>query len=123
MSQEHNEVRTPSDLVSFAKTVVGTCSPSEARQRLEKDRAAVLLDVREAAEHEKSHVPGALNIPRGVIEWKIANVSHDPAKPILVHCATGGRAVLAAKSLSDIGYTNVIAIDGSYADIENSFTK
>ena len=80
---------------------------------------AVLLDVREDDEFKAGHVPGAVNIPRGLLEFNIwkhfgypAHV--DMARKIYVQCKTGGRATLATKQLQDIGFTNVIAVIMSF---------
>lgn len=76
---------------------------------------ALLLDVREESEFQTGHVPGAVNIPRGLIEFRIwrqlgypANV--DTKRKIFVQCMTGGRATLATKQLNDIGFTNAVAV-------------
>jgi len=75
---------------------------------------AVLLDVREEGEFKAGHVPGAINIPRGLLEFRIWKQLGYPARvetgrKIYVQCQTGGRATLATKQLQDIGFTNVIA--------------
>ena len=76
---------------------------------------ALLLDVREDQEFKAGHVPGAVNIPRGVLEFRLwkqlgfpSNV--DMSRKIYVQCQTGGRATLATKQLQDIGFTNAIAV-------------
>ncbi len=76
---------------------------------------ALLLDVREEGEFKAGHVPEAVNVPRGLLEFRIwkqlgfpSNV--DMSRKIYVQCQTGGRATLAAKQLQDIGFTNVIAV-------------
>ena len=76
---------------------------------------ALLLDVREESEFKAGHVPGTVNVPRGLLEFRIwkqlgfpSNV--DMSRKIYVQCQTGGRATLAAKQLQDIGFTNVIAV-------------
>jgi rhodanese-related sulfurtransferase len=76
---------------------------------------AVLLDVREEDEFKEGHVPGAVNIPRGLLEFRIWKhfgypAQVDMARKIYVQCQTGGRATLATKQLQDIGFTNVIAV-------------
>ena len=76
---------------------------------------AVLLDVREDEEIKAGHVPGAVNIPRGLLEFRIWKHFGYPAqvdmtRRIYVQCQTGGRATLATKQLQDIGFTNVIAV-------------
>jgi rhodanese-related sulfurtransferase len=78
-------------------------------------KGALLLDVREEDEFKAGHVPGAVNIPRGLLEhgiWKQlgypANV--DTGRKIYVQCGSGSRATLATKQLKDIGFTNAIAV-------------
>lgn len=75
----------------------------------------LLLDVREDAEFKVGHVPGAVNIPRGLLEFHIWKQLGFPSKvdmsrKIYVQCQTGGRATLSAKQLQDIGFTNVTAV-------------
>jgi len=75
----------------------------------------VLLDVREDDEFKSGHVPGAMNIPRGLLEFRIWRALGYPAvvdtgRRIYVQCRTGGRATLAAKHLQDIGFTNVVEV-------------
>ena len=83
---------------------------------------AVVIDVREPSEFETGHIPGAINIPRGVLEFQVdahpavANVS-DPAlshkeRPIVVVCRTGGRAALSAVNLQRLGFADVRSIAG-----------
>ena len=76
---------------------------------------ALLLDVREEGEFKAAHVPGAANIPRGLLKFRIWKQLGFPSKvdmnrKIYVQCQTGGRATLATKQLQDIGFTNVIAV-------------
>lgn len=110
-------LKPAAELVAAARAHVETCSPHEAARRLAADGACMILDVREPGEHEKASIDGAVNIPRGVLEFKISQVCDDPDRPILVHCATGGRAVLAAKALSELGYRQVAVIDASFDDV------
>ena len=82
---------------------------------------AVLLDVREEDEFKAGHVPGAVNIPRGLLEFRIWKhfgfpTQVDMTRKIYVQCQTGGRATLATKQLQDIGFTNVIAVIMNFED-------
>lgn len=82
----------------------------------------ILIDVREPAEFDTGHIAGAINIPRGVLEFQVdahpavANVgdlalSHKDRQVVLV-CRTGGRAALAALNLQLMGFKNVSSIAG-----------
>ncbi len=88
---------------------------------VKKPGGALLLDVREAHEFAAGHVPGAVNIPRGVLEFRIRRTLSYPAivdtgRRIYVQCQSGGRATLAAQQLKAIGFTNVTAVIMDFAD-------
>jgi rhodanese-related sulfurtransferase len=94
---------------------VKTADMSGYLAAVKKPNGAVLLDVREDDEFKGGHVPGAVHIPRGLLEFRIWKLLGYPAqvdmdRKIYVQCMTGGRATLAAKQLQDIGFTNVIAV-------------
>jgi rhodanese-related sulfurtransferase len=76
---------------------------------------ALLLDVREEDEFKTGHIPGTVNIPRGLLEfriWKLVGFPGqvDTSRKIYVQCRTGGRATLATRQLKDIGFTNATAV-------------
>lgn len=110
---------TASDLVAEARASIRELTPAD----LDAQRGdAVVIDVREPAEFETGHIPGSINIPRGVLEFQVdahpavANVS-DPAlshkeRPVVVVCRTGGRAALSALSLQRLGFADVRSIAG-----------
>jgi rhodanese-related sulfurtransferase len=82
---------------------------------------ALLIDVREETEVKTGHVPGTINISRGILEFRIWKELGYPGKvemnrKIYVQCRGGGRATLAAKQLKDIGFTNVTAVVMELAD-------
>ena len=77
--------------------------------------SALIVDVREPEEYAAGFVPGAVNVPRGLLEFTIwEHVGFpdklDMNKPLFLYCKTGGRCTLAAKSLQDLGFTNVTAV-------------
>lgn len=87
-----------------------------------REAGAALIDVREPAEYATGHIEGAINIPRGVLEFEVQatpaldNVT-DPAlalrdRPIVLYCRSGGRAALAADSLQQMGFTRVVSLAG-----------
>ena len=107
------------DLVAAARQRIREVAPAEFHTVPDD---AVVIDVREPAEFEAGHLPGAINIPRGVLEFQVdahaavANVS-DPAlshkeRPIVVVCRTGGRAALSAVNLQRLGFADVRSIAG-----------
>jgi molybdopterin/thiamine biosynthesis adenylyltransferase/rhodanese-related sulfurtransferase len=77
-------------------------------------RATHVIDVREADEHAQGAIPGATWIPRGFLESKIERAVGDRAAPIVVYCAAGNRSLFAARSLAELGYTNVRSLAGGF---------
>ena len=102
---------TPQQLVAEAKAQIREVDVAEAAQMLNKGQ--LCLDVREVGEFEIEHLMDAINIPRGVLEFRIGEnpLFADKSKSILVYCKTGGRSALAAFNLQRLGYT-VLSIAG-----------
>jgi rhodanese-related sulfurtransferase len=102
------------ELVQNARKQVTEVSPEQARQRIEN--GAVPLDVREAEELAEGHIPDATHIPRGLLEFQAGDheALSSPDTPICVYCMAGGRAALAAQTLKQLGYTNVVSIQGGF---------
>jgi len=105
-------------MLAEAEAEVPRISPDEAKQLV--GRADVLfLDVREPAEVAASgKVPGAVAIPRGLVEFRAdpASALHDAAfdrsKTVVAYCASGGRSALVGKTLKDMGYSHVRNLGG-----------
>ncbi len=105
---------TTHQLVAMAKAVVPEVTVQQAKANIDKGVYKVILDVREPKEYRAGHVPGAINIPRGLLEFKVAAKIPDKSTPILVYCKTGGRGALAGQTLMKLGYKNVANMDGGW---------
>lgn len=92
------------ELVENARREVNEVDPSEVMARLAE---VVLVDIREPDEHFDGVIPGALLLPRGLIERDIASLAPDPTRRVVVYCESGWRSVLAARTLTDLGYDAV----------------
>lgn len=107
--------QTAHDLVMAARAHIRECTPQQAAEQLAAGQRLV-LDVREPDEYAAGHLPGAVNIPRGVLEFRL---SADPAlanaaQPLLVYCKSGGRSALAARVLQEMGYQQVLSVAGGF---------
>lgn len=107
--------------VQAAQKQVKTIGMEEYRKVVENPGKTLIVDVREPQEYAAGHVPGAINIPRGVVEFKIWNHVGYPAntqmdQPIVLQCQSGNRASLAAQSLADLGFTRITAVVMSLDD-------
>ena len=99
------------DLVSQARAQIEEILPGDLEPRLAE---VVVIDVRETGEYDQGAIPGALLVPRGLLERDIAGVVTDPNQPVVVYCAGGGRSALAALSLNEMGYENVSSLAGGF---------
>jgi molybdopterin/thiamine biosynthesis adenylyltransferase/rhodanese-related sulfurtransferase len=75
---------------------------------------ALFLDVREADEYAQGAIPGAMHLPRGFLEVQIEGRLPDKFRQVVVYCAGGTRSAFAAKSLQDLGYTDVVSMAGGF---------
>ena len=107
-------MKTAHDLVAAAKTRVQEISVASADQAIRD--ADVLVDVREADEFAAGHLPGAVHISRGMLEFKFSGAPALQPRDIkiVLYCKTSGRAALAAVALHDMGYLNVQSIAGGF---------
>ena len=108
-------VLSTQDFVAAAKAVIQECNVQEAAEHLQQ--GALALDVREPQEFMQGHLPDAVLMPRGVLEFRVGdhpalkNKEHE----ILVYCQAGGRGGLATQTLQQMGYTRVINIIGGFS--------
>ena len=108
---------TAKDLLTAANAEVPRISTDDARKMIAD--GALLLDVRDAPERAATgRAAGSHHIPRGILEFRADTTvpSHDPElrpeRPVILHCASGGRAALAGKLLKDMGYSQVFNLGG-----------
>src|SRR5436190_17704676 len=101
-------------IMEEARRLVPEVSVQDVRGRLDKSDRATLLDVREKEEYREGHLDGAISLPRGFLEMRVEEAVSDKATPIIAYCAGGTRSLLAAKQLKDMGYQNVISMNGGY---------
>jgi rhodanese-related sulfurtransferase len=105
---------TAMDLVAQAKRRIKEVNPAEAGALLGQ---APALDVREPGEYAQGCLPGAVNIPRGVLEFQIGNhpaFQNRQDAAVLVYCLSGGRSALAVEALHKLGYEQAVSLAGGY---------
>ncbi len=118
--------RTVQDLVIEARSRIQEIAPDQ----LAAQDDCVLIDVREPAEYVQGHLPGAINLPRGVLEFQIhahpamACTSSEALavadRELVLYCLTGGRSALAADSLQALGFTRVRSLAGGLTAWRNA---
>lgn len=104
------------ELVSQAKQRIREIAPQELDGATA--RGAVVVDVREPAEYAAGHLPHAINLPRGILEFHIyahpaiVDAATPHAVPLVLYCLTGGRSALAADTLQRLGFEQVSSLSG-----------
>jgi rhodanese-related sulfurtransferase len=101
-------------LVEDARRRVRELSIDEVKQRLEGREKFRLIDVREAEEYARGHLPGAESLCKGILERDIEERVPDLAAPLVLYCGGGYRSALAADNLRKMGYKNVASMWGGW---------
>ena len=101
------------DLLITTKAAIREVTTSEADE-LRRAPGAIALDVRETDEYEQGALPGALHISRGTLETSIEMQVPDRDTKLVVYCAGGTRSAFAAKTLEELGYTDVVSVVGGF---------
>lgn len=108
-------------MLAEANAVIETVSVPDLAYHLE-DGGALLVDVRDQAERERDGaIPDSVHVSRGLLEFKadpespLYNDALRPDRRIILYCGSGGRSALAAKTLHDMGYSDVASLAGGYA--------
>ena len=111
-------MKTVQSMLDEANAAVPRITPDEAKKLVGKSDV-LFLDVREPPEVAASgKVPGAVPVPRGLVEFRAdpGSAMHDKvfdrAKTVVAYCASGGRSALVGKTLKDMGYTKVLNLGG-----------
>jgi len=102
------------ELLSQVKSEIDEIDASSAAPLLGGDH--VFLDIREQDEWDEGIIPGALHVPRGNLESRVESLVADHDRPIVVYCAAGSRSAFGAKTLEELGYTDVVSLAGGFTD-------
>ncbi len=121
-------MKTVQDLVAAAKSPIREIDHAELDAL--RAKGAPFIDVREPGEFAEGRIPGAVNIPRGVLEFEVdghpaVNCIKDPAlshreTPVILSCRSGARSALAAAALKDLGFAEPVSLAGGFMGWTNS---
>jgi molybdopterin/thiamine biosynthesis adenylyltransferase/rhodanese-related sulfurtransferase len=106
--------KTYSDMVGEIRNAVRTVTLEELKGRLDRREPVVLVDVREKDEFRGGYIPGAVHLARGFLEMQAEAKLPDRDAPIIVYCAAGIRSAFAARTLSELGYRNVLSLNPGF---------
>jgi molybdopterin/thiamine biosynthesis adenylyltransferase/rhodanese-related sulfurtransferase len=102
------------DLLKQVRGGIKETTPEEVHRNLDVGGGPRLLDVREAEEVRNGIVPGANHLSRAHFESRVEDVLPDKDVPVVVYCASGVRSAFAAKTLGELGYSDVASMSGGF---------
>lgn len=108
----HAVDKTPEQVVREAKASISEVSIDEVKKIIDNRENIILLDVRDSEEYETGHIPGAINISRGSLDFKVHLIIPDKNAKIVVYCGLDLRSPLATKSMNDLGYRKAVNMTG-----------
>jgi rhodanese-related sulfurtransferase len=101
-------------IVTDAKSRVRETTPEQTRRKQEAGESFHFIDVREDNEWQQGRAAGAIHLSKGIIERDIEKMIPDRDAEIILYCGGGYRSALAADALQQMGYKNVISMDGGW---------
>jgi molybdopterin/thiamine biosynthesis adenylyltransferase/rhodanese-related sulfurtransferase len=104
------------ELLARVRSEIDEISTLDAHERLHSSSAPLFVDVRELDEWDEGHIPGAVHVSRGRLESRIEGLIPDKGRPLVVYCSVGARSAFASKVLLEMGYEDVVNLDGGFAD-------
>ena len=102
-------------IVEAARAEIVECLAADLTELTEA--GAVVIDVRELNEFEAGHLAGAIHIGKGVLERDVEKFDFSTSTKLVLYCGGGFRSAIAAKSLQDMGYEDVISLWGGWRGI------
>jgi rhodanese-related sulfurtransferase len=108
----HAVDKTPEQVVREAKASISEVSIDEVKKMIDNREDIILLDVRDSEEYETGHIPGAINISRGRLDFKVHLIIPDKNAKVVVYCGLDLRSPLATKSMNDLGYKKAVNMIG-----------
>lgn len=126
------EFETAEMMVEEALLNLDQLSVDNFAKMIESEEMFILLDVRTEQEHNAGYIPGSVLMPRGVLEFRIANETiwedegmYVPLKDelLIIYCKKGNRSALAAQSLKRLGYSNIMVLEGGWLEWQAKFPE
>jgi len=108
------QIKTPKQIVEKVKSEINLITVEDFKSKMDSDNDFILLDIRTEKEYLAGHMKNAVWLPRGFIEFKIQKLVDDPETEIILYCKRGSRSALTAYTLLEMGYKNVLNLEGGF---------
>jgi rhodanese-related sulfurtransferase len=114
MEKERKLPKTFREVVNEAKSQIQEISAEDLEKRRKEGEPILVIDVREKEDFAEGRIPGAVSVPRGVLEMNIDDYATDEGRPIALYCGGGSRSALSALTLQRMGFKNVFSLNGGF---------
>jgi len=108
------EAKGPMQFVAEARAQISEVTPQQVKADMDAGKPVILLDVRDLEEFNAGHLPKAVHISRGMLEFKVGEILPDKDANIVVYCSIDARSALATAVMQEMGYTNVKNMLGAF---------
>src|ERR671934_3017649 len=102
------------ELLQQVKSEIQEIDSVRAHEAFANGDVPLVVDVREQDEWDEGHLPRAVHIPRGFLESRIEQLATERDRPIVVYCQSGNRSAFAAKTLEELGYSDVVSLSDGF---------
>ncbi len=114
------QIKTPGQILEQINSKITWNSVEELKNKMDSEHQFILIDVRTEKEYLAGHIENAIWLPRGFLEFKIQKIFSDPETEIIVYCKRGSRSALSAYTLIEMGYKNVLNLEGGFEEWVNN---
>jgi len=113
------QIKIPGQILEQINSKITWNSVEELKNKMDSEHQFILIDVRTEKEYLAGHIENAIWLPRGFLEFKIQKIIGDPETEIIVYCKRGSRSALSAYTLMEMGYKNVLNLEGGFEEWVN----
>lgn len=108
--------KTVSELTAEYSKSINHTNSMELKMNLDMGEKYIIIDVRTPEEFAAGHIPGAINVDFGMLFFQITKYVPQQDAEFIIYCRSGGRSVIATKIVAELGYKNVINLQGGFMD-------
>lgn len=106
------QLKSVNQILEDVDSQIVQISVDELAKKMVEDSTFYLIDIRTEREYLSGHIQNAIWIPRGLLEFRIQKLINDPEFEIVIYCKGGGRSALATFTLLQMGYKNILNLEG-----------
>lgn len=110
-------------MVEDSKAKVEYVTADDLKEAIENEEKHYIVDCREENEYDSASIPGAINVPRGLAEFKMSSAVPERRAKVYVYCSNGDRSTLLASVLPEMKFSNVVVLEGGFNNWKEKFPE